>query len=273
MFFEFLGHKVHYEVDGEGKPLIVLNGIMMSTKSWRFLVPSFKEAHIQLITVDFFDQGESDNFTEYQYRQDLQADLVKALIDHLQLKQKPVIYGVSYGGEVSILFAEKYHGVAEKFILCNTGAWTNPWLKDIGDGWNSIGRTRDGDCYYNITIPVVYSPQYYDGNQDWMTARKNLLAPGVFSSPAFLERMERLVHSSETLDARANLKDITEPCLIVTSEYDMLLPRPQQKILHENIPHNSWALIPEAGHGFMYEDTELLITLMIGWVYSRKETV
>lgn len=272
MFFEFLGHKVHYEIDGEGKPLIVLNGIMMSTKSWRFLVPSMKEAGIKLITVDFFDQGESDDFTDYQYRQNIQADLVKALIDHLGLV-KPVIYGVSYGGEVSILFAEKYPGVAEKFILCNTGAWTNPWLKDIGDGWNAIGARRDGECYYNITIPVVYSPQFYDGNQEWMNNRKNVLVPGAFSSEKFLNRMERLVHSSETLDARENLKNITEHCLIVTSEYDMLLPRPQQKILHDNIPNNSWVVIPEAGHGFMYEDTELMISLMIGWVYSRRETI
>lgn len=272
MFFEFLGHKVHYEVDGVGKPVIILNGIMMSTKSWRFLVPSLNNANLQVITVDFFDQGESDDFLDYTYRQDIQADLVKALIDHLGLV-KPVIYGVSYGGEVSIIFAIKYPDVASKFILCNTGSYTNPWLKDIGDGWNIIGKTRNGECYYDVTIPVVYSPQFYDSKQDWMNARKALLVPGPFSDQKFLERMERLVHSSETLDQRANLHLIQEPCLIVTSEYDMLLPRPQQQILRDNIPHNSWVVIPDAGHGFMYEDTELLISLIIGYAYSTREVI
>ena len=272
MFFSFKGHNVFYEVDGKGKPLIILNGIMMSTKSWGYLLPSLEEANIQCIRVDFFDQGQSEDFLDYQYRQDHQADLVKGLIDHLHL-EKPVIYGVSYGGEVAIVFGIKYPGVASKLILCNTGCWTNPWLKDIGDGWNDIGKTRNGECYYNVTIPVVYSPQFYDGNQEWMNARKKLLAPGVFSDPHFLGRMERLVHSSETLDERENVHKIQEPCLIVTSEYDMLLPRPQQKFLHDHIPHNSWVMIPDAGHGFMYEDTELLISLVIGYVYSRREKI
>ncbi|HCW72914.1 MAG TPA: alpha/beta hydrolase, partial [Clostridiaceae bacterium] len=32
--FSYNGKNVYYETHGEGKPLILLNGIMMSTKSW-----------------------------------------------------------------------------------------------------------------------------------------------------------------------------------------------------------------------------------------------
>ena len=34
--FIFEGHKVHYEVHGDhGEPIMILNGIMMSTNSWK----------------------------------------------------------------------------------------------------------------------------------------------------------------------------------------------------------------------------------------------
>ena len=271
MFFEFKGHKVFYEVDGKGKPLIITNGIMMSTKSWIYCLETMTPL-FQVIRVDFFDQGQSDDYLDCPYNQDLQAELLLALRDHLGL-EKASLFGVSYGGEVAIKFAIRYPERLEKLILCNTGAYTNPWLKDIGDGWNDIGATRNGTCYYNITIPVVYSPQFYDSQREWMDARKALLAPGVFSDPHFLGRMERLVHSSEALDERANVGKITAPTLIVTSEYDMLLPRPQQQFLRDHIPHNSWVVIPEAGHGFMYEDPELFITLVIGWMFSKREKI
>ena len=63
MFFEFKGHKVFYEVDGKGKPLIITNGIMMSTKSWIYCLETMTPL-FQVIRVDFFDQGQSDDYLQ-----------------------------------------------------------------------------------------------------------------------------------------------------------------------------------------------------------------
>ncbi|MFR3346702.1 MAG: alpha/beta fold hydrolase [Christensenellales bacterium] len=57
--FLFKGKKVYYELHGEGEPILVLNGIMMSTESWNAFKPSFSKDNL-LILVDFFDQGRSD---------------------------------------------------------------------------------------------------------------------------------------------------------------------------------------------------------------------
>ncbi len=46
------GSKIYYEVHGEGEPLILLNGIMMSTVSWKAFVPVLKENN-KLILMDF----------------------------------------------------------------------------------------------------------------------------------------------------------------------------------------------------------------------------
>ena len=53
------GKRIHYEEYGQGKPLIILNGIMMSCASWAEFVEPFSENN-RLILVDFLDQGKSD---------------------------------------------------------------------------------------------------------------------------------------------------------------------------------------------------------------------
>ena len=46
-FFDFEGKKVYYEVHGEqGEPLVILNGIMMSTNSWKPLMKNLTKNNI-----------------------------------------------------------------------------------------------------------------------------------------------------------------------------------------------------------------------------------
>ena len=178
-FFEFNNKKIFYLDEGQGEPLIILNGIMMSTQSWNYLVPTMTSV-LRLIRVDFLDQGQSDTCVGEKYTQDLQADVVLALIKHLKLN-KVNLFGVSYGGEVALKFAVKHSNLINKLILSNTTAHTNEWLRDIGRGWNEVGRTRNGEAYYNVTIPVIYSPLFYVNNYEWMENRRKLLVPLFFN--------------------------------------------------------------------------------------------
>ena len=51
---EFQDYSIYYEVYGKGKPLLILNGIMMSTASWQMFIASFSQKN-QLILVDMLD--------------------------------------------------------------------------------------------------------------------------------------------------------------------------------------------------------------------------
>lgn len=264
-FFTFKNHNVFYTIDGEGEPLVLLNGIMMSTKSWDFAVEKVSKA-VKFIRVDFFDQGQTDSYLDEPYNHNLQAALVIALLDHLGI-EKAHVAGISYGGEIAVRLGIYYPERVLSLGLFNTAAFTNPWLRDIGRGWNSIGETLDGNCYYNIAIPPVYSPKFYLEKNEWMENRRKLLEP-LFASEKFQERMKRLVDSSEDLDERANVHKIQAPALVVTCEYDFLVPKLEQEFLYNNIPNAHHVIIPNFGHGFMYEDPTLFVTLLIGFVLS-----
>ena len=101
--FVFEGKKVYYEIHGEkGEPFLVLNGIMMSTASWKPFIPDFSRNNVAIL-VDFFDQGQSERMTE-KYDHDIQVRLLRALIDELPYERVSVM-GISYGGEIAVQLA------------------------------------------------------------------------------------------------------------------------------------------------------------------------
>ena len=50
-YFDFEGKSIYYELHGEGRPLLLLNGIMMSCGSWAEFVEPLS-AQNQLILLD-----------------------------------------------------------------------------------------------------------------------------------------------------------------------------------------------------------------------------
>lgn len=263
----YKGRNVYYEVSGTGKPFLILNGIMMSTKSWEPFMESFTENNM-VIRLDFIDQGQSDKLVSSIYTQDIQVQVIESLLKELKL-EKISIVGISYGGEVALSFAVKHPNLVDRLILFNTTAYTSPWLAEIGYKWNSIGRTRNGQTYYQATIPAIYSPSFYESRLEWMKKREQILLP-VFSNPDFLDAMERLTNSAEHFDVRDKLHVIESPTLIVAADEDYLTPIGNQKVLHELIKDSELVILPGVGHASMYERPMVFVSLVLGFINAKQ---
>ncbi|WP_426348807.1 alpha/beta fold hydrolase [Alloiococcus sp. CFN-8] len=261
-FFDFKGKQVYYEAIGEGKPILILNGIMMSTASWGIFVEAFSKNN-KLILVDFLDQGKSEKLEGLDYDQGLQSELILELLKELSM-DKINIVGISYGGEVAQRFAIENPDIVERLLLFNTTSKTGPWLRDIGEGWNlSIDNPMN---YYLTTIPVIYSPGFYEKNQQWMEGRKKILTAGPFNDKEFLKAMVRLTRSAENHDTEKELHKIKCPTLIVGGEEDYLTPLREQRILKDRIPNSELVILSGCGHASMYEKPSLFISLVLGFV-------
>lgn len=260
--FEYKGKAVYYEVIGEGRPLLLLNGIMMSTRSWTPFLEVFQQGGNQLILVDLLDQGQSQAMDQ-DFEQALQADMLDALLTHIGLASVAV-FGTSYGGEVALNLAVNYPHRVNKMVLANTVARTNAWLKEIGDAWNlAVG---DPLAYYSTTIPVIYSPDFYDRKSDWMANRKKVLTQTAFANPDFLKRMVRLTKSAESHDVREKLNTINCPVMIISSEQDHITPIEEQDYLREHIKGSCHVVLPKTGHAAFYERPEAFVSVMMGFI-------
>lgn len=258
------GKEMYYEIHGEGEPLVILNGIMMSTKSWAGFIEPLSQDN-QLILIDFLDQGQSDKL-EGEYTHQIQVEATIELLE--AITEEPIsLFGISYGGEIALQIALEKPELIKKLLLFNTCSETSYWLEEVGNAWNKAAK--DPQAYYLSTIPYIYSPIFFTKNREWMENRKKTLIP-VFSDENFIQSMIRLTNSPVTYDVTDRLHEIEIPTLIVGAEYDFVTPFYQQKELHEGIKHSEIVYIPDSGHGIMYEKPVLFTSLVKGFALQDK---
>lgn len=261
--FTFDGRDIYFEEYGQGKPLIVLNGIFMSCASWAAFVPSF-QSHCRLILVDMLDQGKSAKM-DGEYTQALQVKVILALMDHLGLASSAIV-GISYGGEVALQLATSHPARVDKLILSNTAAYTSPWLKDIGHSWEYAFESRDGHQFFKTCIPIVYAPMFYEQNYAWASAREELFVRAF--DGAVYDAFGRLTRSAETHDVRAGLPAITAETMVISSEMDYVTPQHQQAELVQAIRGASHVRIECAGHAVMYEKPAAFTAIVLGFLMT-----
>lgn len=269
--FKYHKYNINYIIDGDlssnKEIIIILNGIMMSSKSWEIFIEPFTKNNV-LIRYDMLDQGESSKLKN-DYTQEIQVDLLKALLDYLNIKKINIV-GISYGASIALQFAAKYEEYISKLVIANVVSKTSVWLKAIGDGWNAVAKTRDGLAYYNISIPYIYSPQFYTKEIKWMEKRKEILIP-LFSDREFLDAMIRLTKSAETHDVEKHLEKINTKTLIIAAEQDYLTPVFEQKHIYSKMRNSSLVIIPECGHASMYEKPRLFTSLVLGFINNTQQ--
>ena len=235
----------------------------MSTRSWLPFIDTLS-AHNELILVDMLDQGQSSKLIDQTYTQAIQVKMLVSLLKHLNIN-KLAVAGISYGGEIALQLATEYPELIARLVLLNTAAYTSPQLLDVGRAWNKAAQTGDGQAYYYTTIPVIYSPAYYERKLEWMKKREQVLLP-IFSNKDFTQAMIRLTISAETHDVRDKLKLITAPTLVVSSDQDFLTPIADQKYLATHIANASHVVIQNTGHASMYEQPSVFLTLILGFI-------
>ena len=267
-YFTFEDKQVYYETYGEGEPLLLLNGIMMSCASWTEFIEPLSTFN-KLILVDMLDQGKSDKYP-VDYDHAVQVRLVGALLDHLGV-DKVLLAGISYGSEIGLEFALAQPERVRRLMLFNATAASGEWLTDIGNAWNLA--VDDPEQYYYTAIPVIYSPQFYRDHNDWMRRRHDLLTtPGVaFGDKVWMAGMVRLTNSSANYDVRDRLGDVKCPTLIVSCRQDYLTPVEEQQYLAAHIPDSHYVMIENSGHASMYEQPMLFASLILGFANHRKD--
>jgi pimeloyl-ACP methyl ester carboxylesterase len=263
--FNFEGKKVYYETYGSGEPILLLNGIMMSTKGWIPFIENFSQNN-QLILVDFFDQGQSERMTE-PYDHAIQIALLGALLDTLKL-EKVNICGISYGAKVGLGFAVKHPEKVRRLALFNGSARMPPLLTDMNLSWNEAAKAEGGYAYYHAAIPVIYSDLFYENEKAWMDKRKALLIP-YFGLPGVKEAIVRLTNSSMNFDVVEKLSVLDMPVLVVSATLDNLIPLREQEMMVRLIKNAHHVILPACGHASMFERPMLFSSLTLGFINSK----
>jgi len=116
--FVHAGHRLAYEVHGEGDHLIVyLHGLLLDANLNRSLARALAERGNRVVLLDLLGHGRSDKPTHAsEYRMDLYVEQVFALLDELGADEA-VLGGLSLGANVSLLAAVRSPGRVRGLVL------------------------------------------------------------------------------------------------------------------------------------------------------------
>ena len=97
---------IHFIVEGQGPPVILLHGIAASLHIWQALIPSLASAGYQLYAADLPGHGDSAKFDgPHMYHSKMVSALLEDWIDGLGLAEPPLLVGHSLGGYFSLVYA------------------------------------------------------------------------------------------------------------------------------------------------------------------------
>ena len=105
--------KLHYNIEGEGAPLVILHGLFGSSDNWRTTAKQLAHDR-QVITVDLRNHGQSSHSDSVSYP--LMAGDIAELITDLNLNKADVI-GHSIGGKVAMTLAEQHAEKVSRLIV------------------------------------------------------------------------------------------------------------------------------------------------------------
>ena len=274
------GAKIWYEIEGEGKPLLIIPG--GPGNSHTYFHPWFSELakNYRLIYLDAFGRGKSDRAEdpmEYTFERDVEdIELLRRTLKY----KKWNVFGHSYGGMVAQAYALKYPESVNKVILSNSFYSGEMWqannnscnyeLKNqLPEVWDKVKKLRDQGFVssspehqeaYALPSSLLY---YYDGTNASKVSRDSLIMnTEVYYTLVGYDGDFIIGGDVSKLDFRQDLKSLDMPLLIIEGRYDRVaIPKWSVKF-EEYAPQAEFVMFEKSGHAPYIEETEKYFNLL-----------
>jgi pimeloyl-ACP methyl ester carboxylesterase len=194
------GVEVYYEVHGEGEPIIVLHGGLMSASSFHPILDQLTETH-QVIGIDLQGHGHTLPF-DRPMSYEAMADDVAGVITHLGL-QKPDVMGYSLGAGTALRLGIQHPDLVDKLVLVSTPYAFEGWHDYNYEGMRAMtGAMAEG---------MMQSPMY---------ATYAAEAPDARNFPILLDKVGDMMRAG--FDWSADIKTLKAPTMLVYGDWDAI---------------------------------------------------
>jgi 3-oxoadipate enol-lactonase len=255
-----------HRIDGQGEPILLLNGGLMSIASWEPIAEPLAQ-RFQVVRCDLRGQllspGEPEPNLEAHAR-----DVIE-LLDSLGLERVHLV-GTSFGGLVALRLASLY---LERAASVTAIAATERILPEV---WESSAELReialeaaaggDGGRVLEFILPGTYTPEYLEKQAEALSFHRRWIAA---LPTAWFQGVAAIVAALEGLDLTPHLSAIRCPTLIVAGERDQMFPPERSRALAEAIPGARLEIVPGAPHGMVVENPDVTTRLLLDFLSDR----
>lgn len=257
------GVTLYYELHGSGRDVVVLNnGIIASTATWANQLEALTP-HFRVLLYDMRGQGKSQKWhkDDPAYTWDIHADDLAALLDALGIEQAH-IGGISYGGELTMVFALHHPDRCKKLIVADSVSHVEPQLEAICDSWARVAATGDHELFYRVTW-------YWNFGEPFFKKHYDLLLSRIEAAKALdLPSVQRLCECFLSLDITEQLHLITHSTCVMVGANDILKPVHYSETIAANLPNSELYVLPNAAHASFWENAEEFNRVMLNFLQS-----
>jgi pimeloyl-ACP methyl ester carboxylesterase len=242
------GHRIAYERNGEGPPLVLLHGWPMDGREWRRQIDGLCDELI-VVAWDAPGSGRSSDPPE-TFRLPDWADCLAAFIEALGLGRSHV-GGLSWGGGLALELYRRHPGVVRTLILASAYAgWAGSLPAEVVEQRLQL-MLRNSELPPDRWAPALVDTFFSkDASQD--IVREALSIVSDLHTGATRVAMQAFAEA----DLRDVLSRINVPTLVLCGEDDVRAPRHVWEELHSGISGSKLMLIPGAGHVIDIEAAE-----------------
>lgn len=249
--FTLDGAPLHFEIEGHGPPLLLLNGIGLDLSAWGPLVQELSGER-QLVLLETRGSGLSGPPPEQCSTARLAADAL-ALLDHLSLGPVDVL-GFSLGGLVAQELALLAPDRVRSLVLASTAARLPGRTRRVLDTWRRLLLAGvDADTFRREQFAWVFGSATLENDALIEGALSTLAGAPTPSALDFAAQADAcLAH-----DTRERASHINAPALVLAGEDDILLPAAAAEALAGLLPRGRFERHP-GGHAFLSESTAVV---------------
>lgn len=258
-----LPHVLTHRVDGEGEPLLLLNGGMMSLAAWEPVAARLQE-RFQVIRCDF--RGQLLSPGPPPATMEGHADDVARLLSHLGAGAVHVV-GASFGAYVALLLAAR---APERVVSVVAATVTDRVEDGLGEGGEALraacrGALSGGDktVVYDLIVKSAYSAAWREARRADLAARR---ARAALLPDVWFAGLLGLLSALERCDLRPVLGRIACPVLVLAAGADAVMPLPRVEAVARAIPRTELRILPECGHALLVEREEEFLRLTFDFI-------
>lgn len=243
---------MHYEIHGEGEPLLLIMGLGGVAGMWWLQVPAFSQGY-RVIIFDNRGVGQTDK-PDIPYSVRMMTNDAAALLEALGIPSAHV-YGISLGGLIAQGLALSYPDKVISLVLGATssgGPYAVAPSPEVSQQLLDMA-TLPPEKAVELFAQICFSPAFIESNPGRVA---ELLEKGMETPASSPVGYRRQWEASMRFNAYDQLPQIKAPTLVIAGTDDRLLPAENSRILASRIPNAELVLLDGLGHGYAWEADE-----------------
>ncbi len=260
--------RIHFEVTGQGEPLLLVMGFGLSGEAWAPLLPLLSS--MQVIWYDNRGTGTStgslDDLSIEVFAEDAVAVLRAAGVERAH------IHGESMGGMIAQQLTLDHPELVHSLSLgCTTPSAVRFFPEDaqaVVDLYAGVELfSSDPERAIDLVMPAVFSAEYLRDNPSVRDLYLQISTAGAPSPDAVQATIRAIadLSSGRAFDVVDRLGEISTPTLVQHGSADRVIPVEAGRYLGEHIAGAEYQELAGAGHVYTMEQPMESLSKLLGF--------